>query len=243
MPSPLMPVRPAPALISLTLAAGLFLAWIGLHVFAVWFLDAAARPLLALACLFGLTWLSVGLFIVAHDAMHGIVVPGRPALNAAIGRLALTLYAGFSWRKMIRKHMSHHRHPGTDDDPDFGHGHRGIVAWYTDFVRTYFGWREFFVLGTAVILYALILGLRWPYVAFWAVPSILASMQLFVFGTWLPHREEGTPFPDRHNARSTPLAVPVSLLTCFHFGGFHHEHHLHPSVPWWALPRARKARP
>ena len=242
MPPP-RPRTATAAWVSLALAAGLFLAWTGLHVLSVWFLDAAARPWLALACLIGLTWLSVGLFIVAHDAMHGAVAPGRPALNAAIGRLALTLYAGFSWRRMIVKHMSHHRHPGTAEDPDFGHGRRGVLAWYADFVRTYFGWREVVVLGTAVIVYALILGPRWPYVAFWALPSILASVQLFVFGTWLPHREDAGPFPDRHNARSTRLAVPLSLLTCFHFGGFHHEHHLHPSVPWWALPRASRARP
>ena len=78
--------------------------------------------------------------------------------------------------------------------------------------------------------------------AFWSVPSILASIQLFVFGTWLPHREEGPAFTDRHRARSSAMSVPVSLLTCFHFGGFHHEHHLHPSVPWWALPGTRATR-
>jgi beta-carotene ketolase (CrtW type) len=29
----------------------------------------------------------------------------------------------------------------------------------------------------------------------------------------------------------------VSLLTCFHFAGFHREHHEQPHVPWWRLPR------
>ena len=75
-----------------------------------------------------------------------------------------------------------------------------------------------------------------------AVPSILASMQLFVFGTWLPHRPGHDDFPDRHNARSTRVSDPLSLLTCFHFGGYHHEHHLHPSVPWWRLPSTRRTR-
>lgn len=230
---------PDTALASLALAALVILAWLALHVTAVWHLDAPAHPWLALACLVGLTWLSVGLFIIAHDAMHGAVAPGRPRLNAALGRLALTLYAGFSWRKLIVKHMAHHRHAGTEDDPDFGHGHRGAIGWYADFVRTYFGWREFFVLGGATILYAVILGPRWPYVAFWALPSLLASVQLFVFGTFLPHRRGDDQFPDRHNARSTAMSTPLSLLTCFHFGGFHHEHHLDPSVPWWRLPASR----
>jgi len=227
-----------PGILSLALAAGLIVAWLALHVFAIWHLDAVARPGLAALCLLGLTWLSVGLFIVAHDAMHGALAPGWTRLNAAIGSLALLLYAGFSWRKLIVKHMAHHRHAGTDGDPDFGRG--GPLGWYVSFVRAYFGLREFWVLGGAVILYALILGTRWPYVAFWAVPSLLASVQLFVFGTWLPHRPGEEGFPDRHNARSTHLGDPLSLLTCFHFGGYHHEHHLHPSVPWWRLPSTRR---
>ena len=229
---------PSSSLLGAALAAGVICAWIALHVFAVWHLEAADAPLLAIACLIVLTWLSVGLFIVAHDAMHGAIVPGSPRMNRAFGTVALLLFAGFSWRKLIVKHMAHHRHAGTDDDPDFGHG--GPVRWYADFVRTYFGLREVLVLGGSVILYALILGPRWPYVAFWSVPSILASMQLFVFGTWLPHRPDHDAFPDRHNARSTRFGRPLSLLTCFHFGGYHHEHHLYPSVPWWRLPSTRE---
>ncbi|GHG30548.1 fatty acid desaturase [Paracoccus aerius] len=228
---------PLSSLVGLALAGAVICAWLALHVFAVWHLDAPASPVLALLCLIGLTWLSVGLFIVAHDAMHGAIVAGRPGINKGLGSLALLLFAGFSWRKLIVKHMAHHRHAGTDDDPDFSRG--GPLSWYIDFVRTYFGWREFWVLGGSVILYALILGPRWAYVTFWAVPSILASMQLFVFGTWLPHRPDHDAFPDRHNARSTRFGRPLSLLTCFHFGGYHHEHHLYPSVPWWQLPSTR----
>ena len=59
---------------------------------------------------------------------------------------------------------------------------------------------------------------------------------------WLPHRPGHDAFPDRHNARSSRISDPVSLLTCFHFGGYHHEHHLHPSVPWWRLPSTRRTR-
>lgn len=238
------PLRPeatrAATLASLSLAGLVILGWLALHVATVWRLDAPAHPVLAFAALLGLTWLSVGLFIIAHDAMHGALVPGKPGLNAAIGQFALLLYAGFSWRRLIGKHMAHHRHAGTADDPDFGHGARGVAFWYLDFVRTYLGWREVLVLGGATVLYALLLGPRWPYVAFWAAPSILASLQLFVFGTYLPHREDAGGFPDRHNARSTRLSVPLSLLTCFHFGGYHHEHHLDPSAPWWRLPASRR---
>ena len=233
------PTQRTDARTSLTLAAIVIAAWAVLHVAAVWHLDALAHPLLALVALAGLTWLSTGLFIIAHDAMHGVVAPGRPRLNAAIGQLVLWLFAGFTWRKLIVKHMAHHRHAGTDDDPDFGHG--GPVGWYLKFVRTYFGAREAVLLGGATILYAVILGDRWAYVAFWSVPSILASMQLFYFGTYLPHMpREAETFPDRHRARSSRVSDPISFLSCFHFGGYHHEHHLYPHVPWWRLPRTRK---
>lgn len=224
---------------SIGLAALVTGFWLALHIHALWFLDARDNPFVAVAVFLGLVWLSVGLFIVAHDAMHGAIVPGSPRGNFVIGQLALALYAGFSWRKLIVQHMAHHRHAGTERDPDFGHG--GVISWYFSFVRSYFGMRELIVLGSVVPAYALLLGPRWPYVALWAVPSILASMQLFIFGTWLPHRPGPSSFADRHNARSSRMSGPVSLITCFHFGGFHHEHHLQPAVPWWRLPEVRRA--
>ena len=67
-------------------------------------------------------------------------------------------------------------------------------------------------------------------------------MQLFVFGTFLPHRESArAPYADRHHARSSSLGDAASLLTCFHFGGCHWEHHACPAVPWWRLGRLRAA--
>ena len=77
---------------------------------------------------------------------------------------------------------------------------------------------------------------------FWALPSLLASLQLFYFGTYLPHRRDETPFLDPHQARSNGYSYLASLATCFHFG-YHHEHHADPSVPWWRLPAFRDGRP
>ena len=90
-----------------------------------------------------------------------------------------------------------------------------------------------------VVVYAIILRGRFPLVLlFWALPAIASSVQLFYFGTYLPHRVEEQPFTDRHNARSLDFNWLVSLLTCFHFG-YHHEHHDKPWVPWWKLPDQR----
>ena len=54
-------------------------------------------------------FLHTGLFIVAHDAMHGVLRPSCPEANARWGQLALTLYAGLtyaSYRK-IWKGVAH----------------------------------------------------------------------------------------------------------------------------------------
>jgi len=77
-------------------------------------------------------------------------------------------------------------------------------------------------------------------VAFWAVPAVLALGQLFLFGTFLPHRHDRGSFADAHNARSNGLRPAMSLVTCFHFGAYHHEHHLSPGTPWWRLPTFRR---
>ncbi len=107
----------------------------------------------------------------------------------------------------------------------------------------YFGWREFIVLAAFSTVYVHLLGVAFPnLLLFWALPSILAAVQLFYFGTYRPHRlDEAEPFADRHRSRSESMPGWLSLLTCFHFG-YHHEHHEAPRVPWWRLPAYRRAR-
>lgn len=227
--------------IGLGLASAIALAWAALHVGSVFFLKLegpglAAAPLLVIA----ICWLNVGLFIVAHDAMHGSLAPGLPGVNLWAGRLALAVYAGFSFDRLRAKHFEHHRNPGTAADPDYSADHPSAFwPWYLAFFRQYFGWRELMVLTALVAIYMLLLGAPYPnLLLFWAFPAILSSLQLFLFGTFLPHRSEAEPFGDRHRARSNDYGRLASLLTCFHFG-YHHEHHRSPATPWWRLPAER----
>lgn len=233
---------PMQTTIGLTLAASIIGAWFSLHVYGVFFLRLAEAPvLLIVAIVLALTWLSVGLFIVAHDAMHGSLAPFRPWLNRAVGQISLGLYAGFRFAPLNVEHHRHHRAPGTADDPDFhDHSPHGLVAWYLDFMRHYFGLTEFLVLCVLVAIYQFVLGAELANVLiFWALPSLASSLQLFVFGTYLPHRPDNETFTDRHRTRSNGYPAWLSLLTCFHFG-YHHEHHDQPSIPWWRLPAARR---
>ena len=244
-----LPAAPHQAAVGLALAGAIFAAWLANHVMLVWVIDPLANPFVT-AVLFALqVWLSVGLFIVSHDAMHGSVVPFQPRTNAIVGQIALALYAGFSYRALIVKHHRHHRFAGTADDPDFDHENPDRpVRWYIAFMSEYMSWRLFGWVTLLAVAYSLALFLfhpdgawRWLHVfLFWLFPSLIASVQLFWFGTFLPHRHEaGEAFGDRHNARSTDYPVWLSLLTCFHFG-YHHEHHDQPGVPWWRLPALRE---
>lgn len=230
--------------IGVALALAIIGAWLALHVFGVFFIDLSQSQLLPAALLLvALTWLSVGVYIVAHDAMHGSLCPAsRPAGNA-IGALAVWLYAGFSFRRLTPKHQAHHHNPGTADDPDFAPATPDQARrWYFQFMQAYFGPREIVIMVLRVGAY-LLLGARLENILlFFALPGLLSSFQLFYFGTFLPHRHLAAGdagFTDRHRARSNEYGVLMSLLTCFHFG-YHHEHHLHPGEPWWRLPALRK---
>ncbi len=249
-PSPSLPlplttttVRP-PAALGLILALLIALAWaavLGMALSSRW--DSPAARAWLLPVLAGLGWLQVGLFIVAHDAMHGSLAPAHPRLNRAAGRLALALYAGFAFDRFARAHQDHHRHPGSPLDPDFHPADPRFLPWYLAFMRRYFGWREAFGLLAGGALLALASS---PLKAalFWWLPALFASLQLFTFGTWLPHRPgaaRAEPLDDGHRSRSLHLPWALSLLTCFHFG-YHLEHHQQPGAPWWRLPSLHRRR-
>ncbi|MAI44341.1 MAG: beta-carotene ketolase [Hyphomicrobiaceae bacterium TMED74] len=223
------------------LAVALIGSWLALHVYCLFFHDFAADSVLvAVLTAALLTWLYVGIFIVAHDCMHGSLAPGRPLVNRVIGQICVFLYAGFSFDALNRKHHLHHRHAGTEADPDFDHHPpHSFFAWYLRFFMQYFTWRELLVIAGMSNIYMHLLAVDVAnIVAFWAGPALVSSLQLFTFGTYLPHRPEATAFNDRHRTRSNSYPWWISLLTCFHFG-YHHEHHSRPDLPWWRLPAAR----
>ena len=235
------------ARIGLTIAAAIAGAWLAIHITGIffWTWTPASVPVAALLMVVQ-AWLSTGLFIVAHDAMHGALAPGRPRVNRAVGTACLALYAGLSYRRLLPKHHAHHAAPGTEDAPDFHPGQpRRALPWFVRFFSGYYTHAQIGRITIAAIAYLLLgASLLNNIVVFWAVPALLALGQLFVFGTYLPHRHGDEPFSDRHRARSTRVGPLLSLLTCYHFGGYHHEHHLSPNTPWWALPGVRRtARP
>ncbi len=234
--------------IGLILAGAVIGGWTALHLFGVFlYRPAGAGWLLAPLLIAAQSWLGMGLFIIAHDAIHGSLAVGQPKLNTAIGRLAVALYnPGFGYATLERSHHAHHRAPGTAEDPDFHPDRpRTLVAWFLRFFLTYFRWAELARLSAVLAFYLLVFRARPLNAAlFWGLPAIASALQLFYFGTWLPHRHADGAFTDRHNARSLEFGWLGSLLACYHFG-YHLEHHHAPGTPWWGLPayRARQRRP
>ncbi len=189
------------------------------------------------------TLLYTGLFITAHDAMHELVAPKRKRLNNFIGTLCVILYALFSFKRLRIEHHKHHAHPGSEDDPDFHDGeHRGFWAWYFHFMKTYVTWQQ--IAGMAIAFNVMLHLLKISQLnlaLFWIAPALLSTLQLFYFGTYLPHREPAGGYDNSHRAKSNDFSVIWSFLTCYHFG-YHWEHHEYPQVPWWKLPKIRKAQ-
>jgi beta-carotene/zeaxanthin 4-ketolase len=181
------------------------------------------------------THLYTGLFITAHDAMHGVAAPGKPNLNKGIGILAAFLFAYNWYPRLILKHHEHHRHVATEHDPDFHHG--SFWPWYYRFLKNYITWWQ-------VLLMAItfnILKLYFPtenVVLYWMLPSILATFQLFYFGTYLPHKGEHA-HDNPHKSSTQNKNHLWAFLSCYFFG-YHYEHHDKPFMPWWQLYKVKE---
>jgi beta-carotene ketolase (CrtW type) len=187
------------------------------------------------------TFVYTGLFVTTHDAMHGVIFPKNRKINNFVGSVAALVYALFSFKKLSEKHWQHHNHPASELDPDYHDGkHKNFFAWYWQFTKEYWSWTR--LLGLMAIFNLVTHTLHIPdanLTLFWVIPSILSSVQLFYFGSFLPHKEPKEGYTNACRAKSNQLPVFWSFITCYHFG-YHQEHHEYPHVPWWRLPEIYK---
>ena len=208
-----------------------------------------------------------GVFITAHDAMHGLVAPANPVLNHGLGRLCALLFAAFDYEALHTAHWQHHArpathkarngiginasHPKTDprwdngahtQDPDYHDGHRtSAPAWFLTFMRRYISLAQLLRLACAAGCMHAFGCVPVPnLVLFWAMTALTSALQLFIVGTYLPHRGPHRT-KDRHRARSLEVGTLCGLVSCYNFGSCHYEHHRFPRVPWWRLHVLRAA--
>jgi beta-carotene ketolase (CrtW type) len=234
------------------LAAGLVLGWLGSWAVLLPTTLSQLSPLLVAVAVLLRTLLQTGLFIVAHDAMHSSLWPTRPGANHRFGQIALLLYGALPYSRCARNHGLHHRHAGTSRDPDH-HSEEtsSLWQWYGRFMAAYLSPGQ---LTGLVLSWVALAALAAPRssspvanVALYGVlPTLLSSAQLFLVGTFLPHRTPAGGAPssaagDQHQPRSLNWPVWLSLLSCYHFG-YHWEHHAYPHLAWHELPEVRRQR-
>lgn len=174
------------------------------------------------------THLYTGLFITAHDAMHGTVAPNNIKLNNLLGQICTALYAVFPFKSLHVKHHQHHQFVHTKNDPDYHQGN--FFIWYFNFIRQYITWWQ-------IVAMALIFNILKIWIpennlfVFWVLPSLLSTLQLFYFGTYLPHKGE---HQNKHHSTTQTKNHIWAFISCYFFG-YHYEHHDSPGTPWWQL--------
>jgi len=227
--------------VAITVLAG----W-ALSLYASLFSRAVADGPLALRLMAvaSTTWFHTALFITGHEAMHGLVSPGYPRINHAIGWFCTRAFAHLDYKTLLHAHWAHHRCPAqAGKDPDFHNGtHRGVIPWFATFMLGYMRVSQLAWMGASCALLAALTSPVRVLVG-WVLPLLASSVQLFFFGTYLPHRDpdlaSGKPYADRHRARSEyGWSSQFHLLSCLNFG-LHHEHHTMPYIPWWRLHTVR----
>lgn len=180
------------------------------------------------------TFLHTGLFIVTHEAIHRNI-SGCHWLNDAFGYLTSWLYALLPYRLLAKNHRLHHRFTATEQDPDHHDADMGnFWTWYIQFMKTYQAQGQVWVtlIGISIIFLTFIFFQisAINLLLFWIIPMVLSSLQLFIFGIFLPHRKRDPGLKDESCTRSIHLPVFWSFITCYHFG-YHQEHHLNPHLP------------
>jgi beta-carotene/zeaxanthin 4-ketolase len=245
-----LPARSLPAslvresFVSIAIAAVILLLWllsgyVGLFVLP----DVRELPLAGVVGAIAIrSFLHTGLFILAHDAMHGTLIPAYPKANDWAGRLILALYSMLSFKKLSACHHQHHRTPARESDPDYHTG--GFWSWYFKFMRTYLQGTQGAVIfwGMSALFYPLVFVFSVPLLniaLFWLLPQAISSWQLFYFGTYRPHKRPQGGHTNAHRATSSQASLLLSFLSCYHFD-YHWEHHQYPNLPWYKLPSMHK---
>ncbi|HEY9771512.1 MAG TPA: fatty acid desaturase [Coleofasciculaceae cyanobacterium] len=229
--------------VSMAIAITIIVLW-AVSLIGLLKLDLDHLPwLLIIAAMWLRAFLHTGLFIIIHDAIHGVVCQNKQ-INSLMGYLTSFLYAILPYQTLAKNHRLHHNHPASEQDPDFYAANPyNFLIWYGNFMKDYQKGKQFWILfwGMSIIFWILIffhISIANIFL-FWVIPIVISSLQLFTFGTFLPHRPRKEGYSDRHRAKSSNYSDLFSFLTCYHFG-YHWEHHQYPYLPWYKLPRSRK---
>ncbi len=209
------------------IALGIISLWFVSLIFLLNYPVSWTDPLVYLGILVQMH-LYTGLFITAHDAMHGLV-SSHKQLNKSIGWISALLFSFNFYARLFPKHHEHHRFVATAQDPDY-HGSDNFFAWYLSFIRQYITVWQILLMAITFNVLKLFLPTE-NLIIFWMLPAILSTFQLFYFGTYLPHKGE---IDNKHHSTSQAKNHFWAFISCYFFG-YHYEHHDSPGTPWWRL--------
>lgn len=178
------------------------------------------------------THLYTGLFITSHDSIHGVVSPKYPRINRLLGQTATLLFAFNRYSILEKKHHLHHQFVNTEKDPDVHQGN--FFIWWFKFMKQYISWQQIIAMAIAYNVLKNWFPM-WNLILFWELPAILSTLQLFYFGTYLPHM--GIHNNEHHSGTQNKNHL-WAFISCYFFG-YHYEHHAFPYLPWWQLPKAK----
>ncbi len=185
-------------------------------------------------------YLTTGLFITAHDAMHGSVSRVR-WLNHAIGCVACWLFGAMSYRRLLKNHRLHHAAPTTDSDPDFYVASQNFWRWLGAFLWRYATVPQILTMAALYNVFERVFFVPESRIwLFWMLPCFWGMLQLFYFGTYQPHKPPFTAEMQPHAARTLKKNHLWAMLSCYFFG-YHWEHHHSPTTPWWQLWAIKEA--
>jgi beta-carotene ketolase (CrtW type) len=204
-------------------------AWfVSLYYLLTWELNYA-NPMVYLA-IYLQTHLYTGLFITSHDAMHGSISKNKK-VNNFFGNITSILFAFNFYDSLLLKHHKHHNYVATHDDPDY-HESGSFWLWYWSFIKRYITLKQLVLITVSLQLLRFVFPIE-NLILYWILPSILSTLQLFYFGTYLPHKD-GHKNHNKHKSATLKKNHFWAFISCYFFG-YHYEHHDAPGIPWWRL--------
>lgn len=203
------------------------------------------------------------LYSILHDGMHYLLFPNKK-MNDWICKLLLAYPLFMSFDKARKHHLAHHRHLQTSLDPEFQHLNypefqfpKKPIDWIFIFLKDITGFNLIYYKikkllsfskqsssentnDAAMLFYYLIIGavilyFGWGvyFLLYWLIPfiTIYQALNRLRLSTEHFHLPEDKLFI----TRTVRLSFVERFIFSPHNLGFHTEHHLYPSVPFYRL--------
>jgi fatty acid desaturase len=200
------------------------------------------------------------LAILGHDGTH-FTLSRHAAFNDFLTNLLCWWPLGLTVSGYRALHYAHHKHTGTENDPELGHKRMRAPQWDLPVTpRTVLRYALKDLIGYSVADYSIIVRFSkpqrrrayvplallhiagisillasggWPMAAAWYGSLVTSFMMFFRLRLWLEH--QGT-----DDTQRLSLTWWQAALLSPHNAWHHWEHHHYPTIPYHRLPQARR---